>query len=210
MAGVSKTIAAVAVATAFRVLYWRRQHCKQISNGRLELFKKIITLLTVTVLFLFTFFNLILDAPRIVQYLKTNSSHKHSKKCSVITTFALSKYWHFFEKTSFFLENLALSEYFHFLKNLAITNYFCFLEKGWAFLKIFALSECLVFWKTLRLLSKLSASLTKPVELIKLFFCNMLGTSWKIKRFSNNDNAYSKISVLFANILNLHKIKNKK
>jgi hypothetical protein len=36
----------------------------QISNGCLEIFKKIITLLTVTVLFLFTFFNLILDAPR--------------------------------------------------------------------------------------------------------------------------------------------------
>ncbi len=51
-------------ATAFRVLYWWRQHCKQISNGRLEIFKKIINLLTVTVLFLFTFFTLILDAPR--------------------------------------------------------------------------------------------------------------------------------------------------
>ena len=63
LAGVSKTIAAVAMA--FRVLYWWRQHCKQISNGHLEIFKKIITLLTVTVLFLFTFFNLILDAPRI-------------------------------------------------------------------------------------------------------------------------------------------------
>ncbi len=47
-----------------RVLYWWRQHCKQISSGCLEIFKKIITLLTVTVLFLFTFFNLILDAPR--------------------------------------------------------------------------------------------------------------------------------------------------
>ncbi len=66
LAGVSKTIAAVAVATAFRVLYWWRQHCKQISNGRLEIFKKIINLLTVTVLFLFTFFNLILDAPHIL------------------------------------------------------------------------------------------------------------------------------------------------
>jgi hypothetical protein len=33
-------------------------------NGCLEIFKKIITLLIVTVLFLFTFFNLILDAPR--------------------------------------------------------------------------------------------------------------------------------------------------
>ncbi len=54
-----------AVATSFRVLYWWRQHCKQISNGRLEIFKKIITLLTVTVLSLFSFFNLILDAPRI-------------------------------------------------------------------------------------------------------------------------------------------------
>ncbi len=63
MAGVSKTIAAIAVATDFRVLYWWRQQCKHISNGRLEIFKKIITLLTVTVLFLFTFFNLILDAP---------------------------------------------------------------------------------------------------------------------------------------------------
>ncbi len=64
LAWVSKTIAAVAVATAFRVLYWWRQYCKQISNGRLEIFKKIVTLLTVTVLFLFTFFNLILDATR--------------------------------------------------------------------------------------------------------------------------------------------------
>jgi hypothetical protein len=59
LAGVSKTI-----ATAFRVLYWWRQQCKQISNGRLEIFNKIFTLLTVTVLFLFTFFNLILDVPR--------------------------------------------------------------------------------------------------------------------------------------------------
>ncbi len=66
MAGVSKTIDAVDTATAFRVLYWWRQHCKQISNGCLEIFKKIITLLTVTVLFLFTFFNLILDAPRTI------------------------------------------------------------------------------------------------------------------------------------------------
>jgi hypothetical protein len=65
LAGVSKTIAAVAGATAFRVLYWWRQHCKQISNGCLEIFKKIITLLTVTVIFLFTFFNLILDAQHI-------------------------------------------------------------------------------------------------------------------------------------------------
>ncbi len=64
LAWVSKTIAAVAVATAFRVLYWWRKYCKQISNGRFEIFKKIVTLLTVTVLFLFTFFNLILDAPR--------------------------------------------------------------------------------------------------------------------------------------------------
>jgi hypothetical protein len=64
LAGVSKTITAIAVATAFRVLYWWRQQCKQIRNGRLEIFKKIITPLTVTVLFLFTFFNLILDAPR--------------------------------------------------------------------------------------------------------------------------------------------------
>ncbi len=53
MSGVSTTIAAV--ATAFRVLYWWRQQCKQISNGCLEIFKQIITLLTVTVLFLFTF-----------------------------------------------------------------------------------------------------------------------------------------------------------
>ena len=64
LAGVSKTIAAFAVATAFRVLYWWKQQCNQISNGCLEIFKKIITLLTLTVLFLFTFFNLILDAPR--------------------------------------------------------------------------------------------------------------------------------------------------
>ncbi len=64
MAGVSKTIAAIGVATAFWVLYWWRKQCKQISNGCLEIFKKIITLLTVTVLFLFTFFNS--DAPRTV------------------------------------------------------------------------------------------------------------------------------------------------
>jgi hypothetical protein len=62
LAGVSKIIAAFAVATAFRVLYW----CNQISNECLEIFKKIITLPSVTVLFLFTFFNLILDAPRTV------------------------------------------------------------------------------------------------------------------------------------------------
>ena len=73
MAGVSKTIAAaaVAVATAFRVLYWWRQHCKQISNGCLEIFKKIITLLTLTVLFLFTFFTLILDAPHMFSKFRT-------------------------------------------------------------------------------------------------------------------------------------------
>ncbi len=64
MAEVSKIIATFAVATAFRVLYWWKQQCKQISNGRLEIFIKIITLLIVTVLVLFTFFNLILDAPR--------------------------------------------------------------------------------------------------------------------------------------------------
>ncbi len=64
LAGVGKTIAAFAVATAFRVLYWWKQQCNQISNGCLEIFKKIITLLTLTVLFLFTFFYLILDAPR--------------------------------------------------------------------------------------------------------------------------------------------------
>ncbi len=40
-----------------------------IVNGRLEIFKKIINLLTVTVLFLFTFFTLILDAPRTLPYL---------------------------------------------------------------------------------------------------------------------------------------------
>ncbi len=64
LARVSTTIAADAVAIAFRVLYWWRQQCRQISNECLEIFKKIITLLTVTILFLFTFFNLILDAPR--------------------------------------------------------------------------------------------------------------------------------------------------
>jgi hypothetical protein len=63
-AGVSTTIDAVAVATAFTVLYWWRQQCNQINNGCLEIFKKIITLLTVTLLFLFTFFSLILNAPR--------------------------------------------------------------------------------------------------------------------------------------------------
>ncbi len=63
LAGVSTTIAAV--ATAFRVLYWWRQQCNQISNGCLEIFKRIITLPSVTILFLFTFFNLILDAQHI-------------------------------------------------------------------------------------------------------------------------------------------------
>jgi hypothetical protein len=58
LAGVSTAIAAIAVATPFR-----RQQCNQISNRCLEMFKKIITLLIVTILFLFTFFNLILDAP---------------------------------------------------------------------------------------------------------------------------------------------------
>ncbi len=33
LAGVSTTISAVAIATAFRVLYWWRQQCNQISNG---------------------------------------------------------------------------------------------------------------------------------------------------------------------------------
>jgi hypothetical protein len=61
MAGVSTTIAAVAVATA-------SEFCTdEISNGCLEIFKKITSLLIVTVLFLFTFFNLILDAPRIIR-----------------------------------------------------------------------------------------------------------------------------------------------
>jgi hypothetical protein len=63
LAGVSKTIAAITVTTTWRILYWWRQQCKQISNGRLEIFKKTITLLTVSVLFLFKFFNLLLDAP---------------------------------------------------------------------------------------------------------------------------------------------------
>ncbi len=40
LAVVSKIITAIAVATAFRVLYWWRQQCKQISNGRLEILKK--------------------------------------------------------------------------------------------------------------------------------------------------------------------------
>ncbi len=85
MAGASKTIATVAVATAFRVLYWWRQHCKQISNGRLEIFKKIINLLTVTVLFLFTFFTLILDAPRTFSLLmlQTWEKGKRWNACSV-------------------------------------------------------------------------------------------------------------------------------
>jgi hypothetical protein len=52
LAGVSKIIAAFAAATSFRVLYWWRQQCKQISNGRLEIFKKIITLLTVASFYL--------------------------------------------------------------------------------------------------------------------------------------------------------------
>ncbi len=80
LAGVSKTIAAVAVATAFRVLYGQRQHCKQISNGCLEIFKKIITLLTVIILFLLTFFNLILDAPHsfiIIQPVNVCGSFSH-------------------------------------------------------------------------------------------------------------------------------------
>jgi hypothetical protein len=56
LAGVSTTITAVAIATA------DKENSVQISNGCLEIFKKN-TLLTVTVLFLFIFFNLILDAP---------------------------------------------------------------------------------------------------------------------------------------------------
>ncbi len=51
-----KTIIAT-VATPFKVLCWRRQQCLGKS-------KKIITFLTVTVLFLFAFFILILNAPR--------------------------------------------------------------------------------------------------------------------------------------------------
>jgi hypothetical protein len=60
--GVSTTIAAVAVATAVRVLY--DEDNSVISVGCLEIFKKIITLLTVTIFLLFAFFNLILVAPR--------------------------------------------------------------------------------------------------------------------------------------------------
>ncbi len=46
----------------------KTQQCNQISNECLEIFKTIITLLTLTVLFLFTFFNLILDAPRTLDF----------------------------------------------------------------------------------------------------------------------------------------------
>ncbi len=46
-----------------------------------EIFKKIITLLTVTVLFLFTFFNLILDAP---------SAEK--EKCSRLSLYRINTY----------------------------------------------------------------------------------------------------------------------
>jgi hypothetical protein len=94
LAGVSKTIAAVASATAFRVLYWWRQHCKQISNGCLKTFKKIITLLTVTVLFLFTFFNLILDAPRlnfILRILSVRVYLKRSWEMVVISHFVVNQ-----------------------------------------------------------------------------------------------------------------------
>jgi hypothetical protein len=41
-----------------------KKQCNQISNGCLEKFQKI-SLLAVAIMFLFTFFNLILDAPRI-------------------------------------------------------------------------------------------------------------------------------------------------
>jgi hypothetical protein len=40
LAGVSTTITSVAVTTAFRVLYWWKQQCNQISNGCLEKFQK--------------------------------------------------------------------------------------------------------------------------------------------------------------------------
>ncbi len=56
MAGVSTIIATVAVATAFRVLCWWRQRCKQISNGCLEIFKKINNLLTINHTLLIYFF----------------------------------------------------------------------------------------------------------------------------------------------------------
>jgi hypothetical protein len=49
-------VAAVAAATAFRILYWWRQQRNQSCDGCLEIFKKITILLTVTVLFLFSFF----------------------------------------------------------------------------------------------------------------------------------------------------------
>jgi hypothetical protein len=42
-----------------------KKKCNQISNGCLEKFQQI-SLLAVAILFLFTFFNLILDAPRIL------------------------------------------------------------------------------------------------------------------------------------------------
>jgi hypothetical protein len=65
----------------FRVLYWWRQQSNQISNGWLEIFKKVITLLTVTIIFLFTFFNLILDAPRTIAERQCRGQcrrHQHS------------------------------------------------------------------------------------------------------------------------------------
>jgi hypothetical protein len=66
LAGVSKTIAAVAVATPFRVLNDEKNSVIRSAMDALKNSKKI-SLLAVAILFLFTFFNLILDAPRTPQ-----------------------------------------------------------------------------------------------------------------------------------------------
>jgi hypothetical protein len=64
--GVSTSIAAVATAPPSEFCTDEDNSViRSAMDGCLEIFKKIITLLTVTVLFLFAFFNLIFDAPRI-------------------------------------------------------------------------------------------------------------------------------------------------
>jgi hypothetical protein len=61
-------------------------------NECLEIFKQIITLLTVTVLFLFTFFNLVLDAPR--RSLLVATLYVNANKIKLTYYLWLVGFWH--------------------------------------------------------------------------------------------------------------------
>ncbi len=69
-------------------LYWWRQKCNQISDGCLEIFKKIITLLSSNCnrsLFIY-FFNLILDAPRNITEARLDIFIFHMKEKGILTS----------------------------------------------------------------------------------------------------------------------------